>query len=677
MDDVPVPNDDVRASELEVESNMVDSVEVEVMSSGDTMQELENAWEVLTRVELDLACHSEKLLNLEILVMHVGARESDFEAFVSEKEATFGDSAKKALEFDLLCGILESQLNEEEKILVAIHIEIDNTFGNISSCQHAEGIFKEMQEKLLDCGESLKQSLDQVSEMRSQSDNFKRILSSFSGGKNDKDIENLENGYFSDVSSKIRMQTAEQRRHVLRMLEKSLARELDLEKKLTELAQSEELLKLSLQQELFCIQEEVEITWERLLEAENAAEVFLGKSKELMSRLQMAQFNLNGAIQREGELKSRCEELNEQLNVKDERLQNSETVNAELQGKVNSLEKQLEESNLQVCNLKASEEKKQDSDSKIYEMENIICSLRDKVSEAEHRAESAEAECKLLRDSNMELNNDLNLMKTSNSSISVKANLLEKQLRESDIQLQHAVASAEASVEKQTMLYSTIKDMENLIDALKSKVAKAENQTEIAEEKCIILSEANSDLNEELNFVRSRMEYLEATLHQNEETKKATAKDIGIRTKLITDLIVQLALERERLHKQISLITKEKRVLLKRLQKTSEDHSVNTSGTKASNKDVTSAAEKNGETTELSATNQEPEKSKDVPTSKAEMEQSDFTTEYDMNTIRNIDARQFNFKYILGAIFVLAIAVLLASLLSQYRMKVHEDWICH
>lgn len=73
----------------------------------------------------------------------------------------------------------------------------------------------------------------------------------------------------------------------------------------------------------------------------------------------------------------------------------------------------------------------------------------------------------------------------------------------------------------------------------------------------------------------------------------------------------------------------------------------------------------------------QPEKSKDVPTSKAEMEQSDFTTEYDMNTIRNIDARQFNFKYILGAIFVLAIAVLLASLLSQYRMKVHEDWICH
>lgn len=380
---------------------------------------------------------------------------------------------------------------------------------------------------------------------------FFLICTSAFTGKNEEDIGSLDNGEFSDMTSKIRMQTVEQQSHVLRMFEKSLARELDLEKKLSELRQSQEILKLGLQQELFNMEVDVEITWERLLEAENAAEVFFGKSKELMSRLQMAQFNLNGSIQREGELKSKCEEFTEELKAKDNTLLKSESINAELREKVNSLEKQLEESKLQVHDLRVSAERKEDSDSKIHEMENVISCLGEKVSEAEKRAESAEAECKLLRDSNLELNEKLNLVKTSTSRKANEVNLLEKQLRESDVRLQHAVASSEASIEKQTMLLSMVKDMESLIQNLKSKVAKAESQTESAEEKCIILSEANSNLIAELNLVRSRIQFLEASLHQNEETKKATAKDITIQTKLITDLIVQLALERERLHEQV------------------------------------------------------------------------------------------------------------------------------
>lgn len=361
----------------------------------------------------------------------------------------------------------------------------------------------------------------------------------------------MDNGEFSDMTSKIRMQTVEQQSHVLRMFEKSLARELDLEKKLSELRQSQEILKLGLQQELFNMEVDVEITWERLLEAENAAEVLFGKSKELMSRLQMAQFNLNGSIQREGELKSKCEEFTEELKAKDNTLLKSESINAELREKVNSLEKQLEESKWQVHDLRVSAKRKEDSDSKIHEMENVISCLGEKVSEAEKRAESAEAECKLLRDSNLELKEKLNLVNTSTSRKANEVNLLEKQLRESDVRLQHAVASSEASIEKQTMLLSMVKDMESLIQNLKSKVAKAESQTESAEEKCIILSEANSNLIAELNLVRSRIQFLEASLHQNEETKKAASKDITIQTKLITDLIMQLALERKRLHEQV------------------------------------------------------------------------------------------------------------------------------
>lgn len=345
--------------------------------------------------------------------------------------------------------------------------------------------------------------------------------------KHGKDMEGLENGYSSDLSSKIKMQTAEQQRHILRMFEKSLAREIDLEKKLTDLRQSEEILKLRLQQEVFFMEEEVEAATEKLFEAESCAEVLLGMSRELMSQIQILKFNLNGFVQREGEMRSKCEELSEQLSLKDLTLRKAESINAEL---------------------------------KIDEQENLISNLEKQVSEAEKRVEIAEAENKLLKDTNVELTKDLSLVKSNNINTLERVNLLERQLRESDIKQQHAVASAEASEEKQTMLYSTIEDMENLIKALKSKVSKAESRTESAEEKCIILSETNEDLNEELNFLRSRIERLEASIHEAEEAKRATAEDIGIRTKLIRDLILQLALERERLHKQVSIYFKPSKV---------------------------------------------------------------------------------------------------------------------
>jgi hypothetical protein len=44
------------------------------------------------------------------------------------------------------------------------------------------------------------------------------------------------------------------------------------------------------------------------------------------------------------------------------------------------------------------------------------------------------------------------------------------------------------------------------------------------EDKCIILSETNSDLNEELSFLRGRLECLEASLNQAEEKKNGNCK---------------------------------------------------------------------------------------------------------------------------------------------------------
>lgn len=312
-------------------------------------------------------------------------------------------------------------------------------------------------------------------------------------GKDNKEVGCLENNNSPSLSAKIKTQTAEQHRNTLRMLEKSLARELDLEKKLTESRETEEELKLRLQQEIFCMEQEAEDMWERLFEAENSAEILSGVSKELFGRIQMAQFSINGLIQREGELRSKLEDFSEQ---------NKE--------------------------------------------------LTEKASEAEKRAEIAEAECIKLRMSNMELNTDVSQLKRSITDATTQVEQLDIQLKDSEIKRMHAVASAEASQEKQNMLDCTIKDMENLIQDLKSKVLRAESQTESVEDKCIILSESNAELIDEINFLRRRMEHFETSLHQADEAKKETAKDIRVRTKLITDLVLQLALERERLHKQVS-----------------------------------------------------------------------------------------------------------------------------
>ncbi|KAF9623572.1 hypothetical protein IFM89_003362 [Coptis chinensis] len=80
----------------------------------------------------------------------------------------------------------------------------------------------------------------------------------------------------------LKMQTVEQQRHILKMLEKSLARELDMEKKLSESRNIEEELKKKLcfaEHELSQMEEEAEGVLGRLFEAEIAAEVTYGNFK--------------------------------------------------------------------------------------------------------------------------------------------------------------------------------------------------------------------------------------------------------------------------------------------------------------------------------------------------------------------------------------------------------------
>ncbi|XP_027352298.1 WPP domain-interacting tail-anchored protein 1-like [Abrus precatorius] len=566
-----------------------------VLFSGEAIEDLGNeTTAMMNRLELNLACFSEKVANLSIFVMHLETLEVELEALVLDEEDSNNvdmDCVGKCLEFDLLCGVLGSVVRELDGFLETLHADIADGGERVSSCNLWE-------DKLCGSEQCLKQSEEQFLEIKKQSASFQSTLSSYKREENG----NVEEGEIMreddqslNENTVINMQTIEQQRNILRMLEKSLANEMDLEKNFNDSRQIEEKLKqrmASLEQELILVEEEAIDVWEKWFEADNAREILTGISKDLLGKLQISQFNLNGLSQRECQLlnvKASADEYQRQYNI--------------------------------LC-------------SEMRDMENLIVELKENASNAENRANTAEAQCQLLRETNDELNKQLVLLKDGGGK-SERVESLERQLRESDLQLQHAVASAEASQEKQSMLYSAIKDMEHVIKDLKSKVSKAESRADSAEEKCIILSESNADLNEELSFLRSRLECLEGSLHQVEEAKVATAKDMGKQAKVFKNLLMQLAVERERLNKQLSFLASENKILVVKLKQTYKDPSPAVSVSLATDHEVD---KKN-----LSANDNEVNIADSMP---------------DAGTMRRIDAGVLNVRHIILSVLVLLVSAM-------------------
>lgn len=327
----------------------------------------------------------------------------------------------------------------------------------------------------------------------------------------------------SDITERKKFQI-DDKRQILRMLEKSLARELDLEKKISELQQNEEQLKQKLhykEQIAFHMEAAAEVVWGRFLEAENSAEVLMGVSKELLNRLQVVQFNLNGSLNRESEAQSKLQDCLEKMK------ENSDTGKPNLDAELFSLREKLK---LHENKLRESDRKLETatasckaSQEQLLEMEKLVKTLKENCVFAETRALNAEAKITQLTETNLELTEEINYLKGSGNNRD-KMSLLEKQIRDLEIQLQHAKASAEASQEQQNMLYSAIWDMENLIEDLKSKVTKAENKTDHAEEQCIVLSETNFELNQEISLLKTRLGALEASLDQAKREKMPIQK---------------------------------------------------------------------------------------------------------------------------------------------------------
>ncbi|KAL0408782.1 UNVERIFIED_CONTAM: WPP domain-interacting tail-anchored protein 2 [Sesamum radiatum] len=565
------------------DSDMKKSLNEDAYNSND-VGEIQNALEVSSEANMALECSCEKLANLENLLLHVLAGKIDIGAIDVENNEISAELIEKAFTFDLLYALLSFELRELDNLMGDLQELIVDALRKISACDHSTELIIGPVSKLHDSEESLKQSQERILEMTIQL--TKLQMTSFSS----KQYE-WENGLVVGVNEELHLatewkpetRTIEQRR-TLRMLEKSLARELQLEKELTELKQNEEDLKLKkrlTEQVAICMEEAAEVAWGRFLEADNRAEVLLGISKEMLGKVQIVHLNLSSSTKREHELNSKLQDCINQLNVKETSIEKlncriTELVadNAEVTGlreKVQMLEEKLKITESKLDEANSSNEMSQQQ---LKEMEAEIESLKEKIEAAENRAESAEQKATHLTDANLELTEELDFLKNSNESHTKKVSVLEKQLREFDIQLQHSRASSEASQEQQSMLYTAIWDMETLIDELKQKVAIAESKTESAEEQCIILSERNSEINKELEFLRSRMEFMEKSLDEATLEKQSCAKDISLKTSLIMDTVMQLALERERVQKQLISLTKENKVLREKLRKEEQNASV-------------------------------------------------------------------------------------------------------
>ncbi|KAL2896039.1 WPP domain-interacting tail-anchored protein 1 [Bienertia sinuspersici] len=661
----------------------IEAISIETLNDSSSEKEVvREVGSALVRLELDIACCSEKLVNMNLLMMHVSSRESDFEAFASEKADTLVVSDAKALEFDILSGIFDSEVREMDSFIDRIGTEINSTYEIISSHKHLGDAFLVLEETLHDAQESVKQSQEQVSELMMQSTKFQKMLSSINQeGTSDeyKEVSISGDADFFNPMSKLKIEASEQHRHILKMLEKSLARELELENELKECMQSLDEMNQDLyssQQRVVSAEEETIAVYAHFLEADNASAVLMGISKELSGKLQLCQLKINSALHREDELNARlqtCMQAVKKMEEKEADMQelseNNRLEALALKEKVASLEEKLKASESELVNGNTS----LDGKSGQHEIEE----LEDKISEAESRTQKAEAESKLLAESNEKLNEELESLKNNGVSVE-KVELLEKQIREKDIQLQEAMASEEASQEKQTLLYSSINDMEILIEKLKSKVSEADARADGAEDKCILLSERHAELNEELSFLRGKMETLETSLQQAEETKREAAKDISIRSKVITDMVMQLAVERERLQKQLHYIFN--LGLYKSFVTATESwrsHSINALLLKVNlsllmmeNRALVDKSHLANKVSSNSTTCEGEETEKGIPLSvhgglkspenvlenecKLKSEDLDFKLE----SVRTIDAGRLSVKYVFSASFIVLIAVL-------------------
>ncbi|KAF6166090.1 hypothetical protein GIB67_023800 [Kingdonia uniflora] len=172
------------------------------------------------------------------------------------------------------------------------------------------------------------------------------------------------------------------------------------------------------------------------------------------------------------------------------------------------------------------------------------------------------------------------------------------------------------------MLYSSITDMENQIEDLKSKVLKTENRVKSVKARSHLLSDTNLEHNDVLNFLSVKTKSLEASLHQVDNAKIETTKKLGIIIKVIDDLVPNLTIEREQ---------------------------------KKDSARATSRIPSGEVLTKSAARYQANKLSEDSPL---------LETKQDV-VVRDIEAGQLNIKFLLGGVFILIVSVVAVYLFQE------------
>ncbi|XP_057542673.1 WPP domain-interacting tail-anchored protein 2-like isoform X2 [Amaranthus tricolor] len=506
--------------------------------------------ELISLLNMELAYFSEKLVNLDLLMTIVSLGEIGLGELSIQNNNISDVEIEKALIFDLSFGYLDSEITELASFLEILQAKMMDAQQEICSFKKRKDIFTVFQAKLQASENSWIHLQEQMSELKRQLVNFHRTLSLI---RNDSmysiEIEDFERSNYD-------MQIAGQQRYVLSMLEKSLAAELNLEKQLLESKRIEKELnsKLILTNDVVLGMESfLDVVLERLLEAEHSSQVYKGFAKETMSRFQICEFNMHCSVHREEELKSKLQNSLERL---------KERESAEV--KLKEVEEKLKASESKLQEVKASYEVIQEQLSMV---EDTNESLREHLFMVETRADEAEEKLVTLTEENAELREELGFLKGGDSN-GEKIGLLEKQVRDLDVKLQTSKCFADASLEQQSMLYTAIWDMETLIEELKSKVSKAESKVESAHKECLDLAETNVELNKQIGYLKDENGKLVDNQKEVNKLQVAREKEIKNLAKVFNEMAVQLAIERERLQKQLSSLARENTILLEELRKT-------------------------------------------------------------------------------------------------------------
>ncbi|XP_078170978.1 WPP domain-interacting tail-anchored protein 1-like isoform X2 [Carex rostrata] len=441
--------------------------------------------ETITRIQHDLAYSSDKVMNLQILQMEVASRSGQIDSLSLDTDSLpDNESVPKAFELDILSAYLNSEVKQLEEFVGFLKEDIVEVKNHLVGEEPANA----MVEKMVQAETAMEDLQQLLSDLSAGSAKFKGTLDLLGSSE----VSSPDSGHLS-LEGKIL--SPRKQRKVLQMLEKSIARELDLEEKLSEAKSIEDDLKFKLrkvERESHFLEKSVESLLAKAFVAETTSDLHLCTSKDIVAKLNSAE-------------------------------------------QVNLLKVQLLENGLR-------------------ERENKIDDLSGKVSKMEIKC--AELSGKL----GEQMENNIKL---------------ERKVKDLENQLEHSNAALEAVKENENMLNCTVSDMDTLIRDLKGKIAKAETRADKAETRCTGLTETNAELNEEVGFLRSKVEMLERSLEEMNSIKASTARDIGIKAKIIADLVSKLALERERLHLQVATLSKKNKVMAQKYKKKNGAHNKN------------------------------------------------------------------------------------------------------